>query len=126
VTTKYSCCDPRRLNAVRAHATLNGVEFVEVSDNHDDPAAERQRTLFVHFVKPVAPHSFGVAQVRVEGGERVVDPPVTGLPLGPTGPLAAGRVLAVRVREAGDYSTYTLRLVRGEDDAREPRTRRSV
>ena len=31
----YFCCDERRRNAVRAHATLNGIDFLEVVD---DPA----------------------------------------------------------------------------------------
>ncbi|HJU53444.1 MAG TPA: hypothetical protein VJ715_02690, partial [Pyrinomonadaceae bacterium] len=53
----YFCCDEKRRNAVAAHATLNGIEFLEVSDDPADPVEVRQRTLFVHFLKDLAPGS---------------------------------------------------------------------
>ena len=46
----YFCCDERRRNAVSAHPTLNGIDFLEVSDNPADPIEVRQRTLFVRFI----------------------------------------------------------------------------
>ena len=122
MSDRYFCCDRKRLNAVRAHPTLNGIEWVEVLDDPALPPSERQRTLVVHFVKDVGGEkALGVKNFRVEGGERVAEVAVTGLPFDQTGPPARGRELRLRVSEAGDFSTYTLRLVRGEGEAGPPK-----
>ncbi|HEV8354076.1 MAG TPA: putative baseplate assembly protein [bacterium] len=108
----YTCCDERRRNALRGSA-LNGIDYLEVLD-HDAPApADRQRTLFVHFINAlVAP--LGVPQVRVEGGERIHPIVVTGVS------QPAPDVIAVRVNQPGDYSPYTLRLVTSAIDDTPP------
>ena len=49
----YFCCDERRRNAVRAHGTLNGIDFLEVDDEPNQPADQRQRTLRVHFLNGI-------------------------------------------------------------------------
>ena len=52
----YFCCDDeRRRNAVKAHPTLNGIDFLEVRDEVTDPLEQRQRTLLVHFLKDLTP-----------------------------------------------------------------------
>ena len=102
---QYFCCDDDRRDAVKAHATLNGIEFLEVSGD--------QRTLFVHFVKPdhlasLLPNNpFPVEKVRIEGGDRIRNIGVTGAQIS----AADARVLEVTVDEPGDFSFYTLRLV---------------
>jgi hypothetical protein len=117
----YFCCDERRRNAVEAHASLNGIDFLEVSDNPQDPVALRQHTLFVHFVKPLASSALTRENLRIEGGERISDIKVVRVTIGavmsPPGspPGVDARVLVVEVSEAGDFSTYTLRLVQDED-----------
>lgn len=50
---RYSCCDERRREAVRNHATLNGIDFLEVIDRAAPTDAERQRKLELYFVKPL-------------------------------------------------------------------------
>ncbi|MFN7949740.1 MAG: putative baseplate assembly protein [Blastocatellia bacterium] len=115
----YFCCDERRRNAVKEQTALNGIDFLEVSDNPADPVALRQRTLFVNFIHPLAPASLKAENIRIEGGERIRHIKVTGIEYGlPASPpsgsppaVIAANVLAVRVAEAGDFSTYTLRLV---------------
>jgi len=125
----YFCCDDdRRRNAVKAHPTLNGIDFLEVVDDHDDPFAERQRTLLVHFIEKETPqgHTSLVnmldglkpENVLIEGGERTRDIVVTSVtrnvitspPASP--PPVSDHVLTVRVNKAGDFSTYILRLVK--------------
>jgi hypothetical protein len=125
----YFCCDDdRRRNAVKAHPTLNGIDFLEVVDNHDDPFDQRQRTLLVHFIEKETPQGraslnnvlsqLKPENVRIEGGERIRDIAVTGVsrnvftspPSSP--PAGPDNVLAVRVSKAGDFSTYTLRFVK--------------
>jgi hypothetical protein len=76
---KFFCCDDgRRAAALRdAQVPLNGIEFLEVLDDHDDPPELRQRTLFVNFLKPLTPSgqpgALTVNNVLIEGGERLPD-----------------------------------------------------
>ena len=69
----YFCCDnERRRNAVLAHPSLNGIDFLEVSDDPSDPFEKRQRILFVHFLKDLTPGVLTAANVRIDGGERIL------------------------------------------------------
>lgn len=93
---------------------LNGIDYVEVVDAEAETPAERQRLLKVYFVKPLAPGRLVKANVSVEGGERVRDIRVERVvPDGSTPPPAGhpNNLLSVWVDRAGDFSTYTLRLV---------------
>lgn len=123
----YFCCeDERRRNAVRDHPTLNGIDFLEVKDDPSDPNDERQRTLFVHFIKNLAPGSLTASNIRIEGGERIRNIGVIKATVGATAsppsspPGDQSKILTVEVSEAGDFSTYTLRLVRDESAASPP------
>ena len=112
----YSCCDDQRRSAVREHAVLNGIDFLEVQDDPADMDALRQRTLYVHFIKDLPPGALGAENVRIDGGERVrvrVAAAAVGSLVSPPDSPPAGdpRVLIVDVAEPGDFSTYTLRLV---------------
>ena len=106
----YFCCDDRRRLDVRDHSALNGIDFLEVRDLSAPSAAERQRTLYVHMLKPIA-GTLTADNVIIEGGERIRDVKVTKAEAG-TG--VQSDVLTVSVDRAGDFSTYTLRLVAGE------------
>jgi hypothetical protein len=113
----YFCCDDeRRRNAVKAHPTLNGIDFLEVRDEPADPLDQRQRTLLVHFLKNLKPAQLTEANVRIDGGDRVRNIRVTKvsiptLPSPPVDPLPDLKVMTVEVSARGDFSTYTLRLV---------------
>lgn len=113
----YSCCDERRRTAILEHSTLNGIDFLEVLDDASLPNEQRQRTLFVYFIKPLAPNALTAANVRIEGGERVKNIAVTNASIG-TG--ADANVLTVIVNAPGDFSFYRLRLVRNEHDPAPP------
>jgi len=132
--TAYRCRNERRLAAVRDHATLNGIDFLEVLD-HDAPAGvEPQRTLIVRFVKPIP--ALTEDNVRLHGGERVpvhvvwaaradavASPPATPEDAALAGGIAQGdRVLVVRTDSAGDYSTYRLALATSAADDAPPRS----
>jgi hypothetical protein len=138
--TRYTCCDELRRNAVAAHATLNGIDFLEVLDR-DAPdfdllgGSPRQRTLLLRLLK-VPALALDADNVRIEGGERVRDIRIewVGMANNPpaepqTTPVErtfftslpeADHVLLVRTNSAGDYSLYRLLLQRAEDDARPP------
>jgi len=121
----YFCCDDdRRRNAVKAHDTLNGIDFLEVVDDHDDPFEQRQRTLLVHFIDKDTVEGqeslanvlaqIKIENVRIEGGERTRDVVVTNVAVSPP------NVLTVEVSKAGDFSTYTLRLVKDANSDEPP------
>jgi Baseplate J-like protein len=106
----YFCCQDRRRNILATQTTLNGIDFLEVLDDPSVPQAQRQRTLFVHFINPLTPASLTASNVRIEGGERIPNIQVTGVKAG-SGPQAT--LLTVTVAAPGDFSTYTLRLIDG-------------
>ncbi len=126
---KYYCCDERRREVVKLNGTLNGLEYLEVHDSGLPGDATRQLTLIVKFLRAVP--ALSVANLRIEGGERIktVDIEwVTGanaLPLGEPPSLVAGlnplnEFLVIRTKFYGDFSQYTLRLVSGPGSATPP------
>lgn len=133
----YTCCDENRRTAVAQHAILNGIDWLEVLDRDAPADSPRQRTLMVRLLKaaPVGHLSLGQNNVRIEGGERVCNIRVEWVAVAASPPAnqtttaeqtlftaldQAAHVLLVRTDSEGDYSTYRLRLVRGEDDGRPP------
>jgi hypothetical protein len=109
----YFCCDERRRQALLGHPTLNGIDFLEVVDDPTMPDAGRQRTLLVNFVNPLAPFSLNKTRLRIEGGERISD---VGVETTSIGVDDQARVLTVKVNHPGDFSIYTLRLVKNAKD----------
>jgi len=134
----FHCCDELRRDQVAAHATLNGIDYLEIID-HELPLLDptRQRTLLVYCLKPL-PSGFSRGNVVLVGGERVrnikvewaaVASPLPAQLASPaeaaTAAIVAARadpknILVVRVAEPGDYSTYTLRLVASALDSSLP------
>jgi hypothetical protein len=109
----YFCCDERRRQALRGHPTLNGIDFLEVVDDPAMPDADRQRTLLVNFVNPLAANAINKTKLRIEGGERIRDVAIETTSIGSG---AQERVLTVKVNHPGDFSTYTLRLAQNAQD----------
>ncbi|MBI2767725.1 MAG: putative baseplate assembly protein [Chloroflexi bacterium] len=116
MSTPYFCCDEKRRAAVLAHQGLNGIDFLEVRDGPDIPLAERERTLFIRFLKVDGVAALGTGNVRIEGGDRIRHIAVISAAPSPDDAL----VLAVEVDQPGDFSTYTLRLAKSADDASRP------
>ncbi len=113
----YFCCDDPRRNAIRGHPTLNGIDFLEVLDDPQDPHERRQRILLVHFVNPLTPGLLNEDNVRIEGGERIRNIKVLDVAIvSPSSPLSSPlstdpHVLVVEVSARGDFSRYRLCLV---------------
>ena len=119
----FHCCDQNRRAAVDAHATLNGIDWLEVLDLDAPLGSPRQRTLLVRLLKPV-PAGLTREQVVVEGGERIRRIEVQWIGVASAPPVQANaaeqalfsalaeadHVLLVRTDSAGDFSRYTLRL----------------
>jgi hypothetical protein len=112
VSTQYRCTNSVRRVLIRdtkganGKPIVNGIDYLEV-----DPLD--QRKLLVHFIHPLPGQPNGVPagpalttdNFTIEGGVRLTDIAVVGAP------VASGQVLTVTVNAAGDFSTYTLRLV---------------
>lgn len=134
---RYVCCDELRRDRVAGHATLNGIEYLEVADLVPGeldaaeiarfnmlPVGEReqllwQRRLTLHFVNPLsAEHVAGLSgdTVHIGGGERI-----RGVRLGVLAVPAVGDdSVTLRASPAGDFSRYTLALARSVSDERPP------
>jgi hypothetical protein len=117
----YSCCDPNRRNVLELQSVYNGIDFLEVVDNPSDPVTVRQRTLLIHFIHDLLPGQLTTANVRIDGGERITNIEIVEAQeegfISPAGDL---KVLAVQVKQPGDFSTYTLRVVDSNDDTKLP------
>lgn len=128
----YSCCNENRKAAVLNNPNLNGIDYLEVLDQAAPLDSPRQQTLLVHCLNK-APSNLTPANVIIAGGESVSaivvqwvapasPPPPQASPLEQTYfatlPGIAG-ILVVRTDRAGDFSTYTLRLVNNASQARE-------
>jgi hypothetical protein len=104
---RYTCCDERRREAVRATGVTNGIDFLEVLDQEAPSEADRQLLLHLHVINPPTGELAAItpANFRISGGVRV-----TGIVVTSVGAWN-GDVLEVRVNQPGDYATYTLSLV---------------
>lgn len=121
--TRYFCCENSREDVLREPGPLNGIAYLEVLDDPALPNSQRQRALRLHFVKDLTPAQLAALsvegtlsadKVRIEGGERIRNIAVTGLT------QEDSDVLAATVAEPGDFSTYTLRLVRDASEDAPP------
>lgn len=120
----YHCCQENRRNAVAAHPTLNGIDYLEVLD-HDAPLdSPRQRTLMLRLLKPV-PVTLVADNIVIAGGERIRNPNIEwigiadnliGLPVNAdeinyfSALTAPDHVLIIRTESDGDFSDYCLSL----------------
>ncbi len=112
----YSCCDELRRNQI-AGTGLNGIDYLEVLDGDAINLADRQKTLYVHFINDLAPGALTAVNLRIEGGERIRNIAIDSVTIG-TGSEA--KILTIAVDQPGDYSIYTLRLVQDTTHAIPP------
>ena len=98
--TLFCKADLRR-HKVRA-ATLNGLDYLEVSDD--------QRTLTVFFLGK-APEHIAKENVRIKGGQRITEIEVVDLEIHHQESLDVDDCMAVTVDRPGDFSTYKLCVV---------------
>ncbi len=97
------CDDEERRARLRGHATLNGIDYIEVSED--------QRTLHVYFMNPLPADAYGLPSkptlIKIEGGVRIRNIQVEAVN------RASDTHLEVAVSEPGDFSTYTL-IIEGD------------
>ncbi|MDX2506078.1 MAG: putative baseplate assembly protein [Gammaproteobacteria bacterium] len=106
---------------MRGRNDINGIDFLEVIDREEENQDLRQRRLRVHLLNPHSGVDFAPDNVRIEGGERVKNIQVQeqGVTLGVDN---EANVLTIEVDRPGDFSTYSLRLLRSviNNDERPP------
>ena len=113
----YFCCDHLRRNRLVGSA-FNGIDYLEVLDHEielTDPA-NRQKKLVVHFINDLAPNALGVANIKIEGGERIRNI----IAVSAAVDAADTKALNVTVDKYGDFSIYTLRLVQNAQNPSPP------
>ncbi|MEJ2005781.1 MAG: hypothetical protein P8X57_12660, partial [Cyclobacteriaceae bacterium] len=123
---KYYCCSENRRDLVRGHAGLNGIDYVEVIDNPDDPDEVRQRELHVFFLKELegalSPENIKLKKGNVDSPIKVlqVDPIIATPASPPVSPPASppepSKGIRIELDEPGNFSIYTLCLVDAEDN----------
>lgn len=102
---KYFCCTENRRRRVRDHATLNGLNFLEVIDLRQIPDGTWIAQLELHFLKPlpvtVLPE---MIILSIQGGERITDFAFDASTID----VADRQRFTVDVIPMGDFSSYTL------------------
>jgi hypothetical protein len=105
MNTATICLDDARREAVRARPELNGLDYVEVGDD--------QLSLTAYFLGK-APEQLASGRTqyfRVEGGQRIRNIKVLDVDVVRQRDPDLDDFVLVRLDKAGDFSTYTLRLI---------------
>ncbi len=112
----YYCCDELRRSEVQ-NSALNGIDFIEVLDLEAPTDADRQRFLFLHLINDPGALVLTSTNIQIEGGVRIKEIELLNTTMG----VAPNqRIVTIEVEEPGDFSIYTLRLIRGVTDDRPP------
>lgn len=117
----YTCCDARRRAVLAGQTAINAIDFLDVVNDPSMPAAQRQRTLNVHFLHPLTPDQIKPANIVISGGERITGIKVVSATVASElSPGGNPRILVVVVNTAGDFSPYQLQLVQPNDPTEPP------
>jgi hypothetical protein len=138
---QYHCNNERRRQSVRKDKSMNGIDYLEVLDQHAPDKELRQQTLLVYLFKPV-PDDLSAINVEIYGGVRITQVNVEWAvcasdydSLIDNGLISeiehsffqdlrdqdnSDHLLLVRTDTYGDYSTYRLCLVRSPTDPSPP------
>jgi hypothetical protein len=106
------CDNERRRESVRQHEKLCGLDYLEVGP--------KPETLTVHFLgkSPHGSHKLTEKNVLIEGGRRIRNINARSVVTHTTGDPEFDDTLEVVVDRAGDFSTYTLRIVARDSQGR--------
>lgn len=127
---QFQCKSNKRREQLRGSA-LNGIDYLEVRDLEGSSPRPEQRLLRVHFINPLPETSsedttLTKDNVRIDGGERIrnikVEAVLKELERVEEAVLEEPerKVLNITVDKAGDFSTYTLSLVKGRQETEPP------
>ena len=108
-STTVTCHNEQRRYAVRAADNLNGLDYLEVSDD--------QHTLTVYFLGK-APQGILKENVRIDGGRRIRNLRVVAIDVYRQDEPDADDRMDVVVDRPGDFSTYTLSVVELDENGK--------
>lgn len=101
--------DEQRRDAVRAKQGLNGLDYLEVSED--------QLTLSVFFLGK-APENISERNIRISGGQRITEITVVGIDVHREEDPELDDYMQVSVDRYGDFSTYQLCVVELDEQGR--------
>ncbi len=106
------CNNGLRREKVRRHEKLNGLDYLEVGRiDQLQPDLENQRYLRVYFLGKAPVKQLDKTNIRIEGGRRIRDIQVVSVKIHQSGNVEFDDSMEIIVDKAGDFSTYTLRVV---------------
>jgi len=106
------CNSGLRREKVRQHDTLSGLDYLEVGRiDQLQPDLENQRHLRVYFLGKAPSVVLDQTNIRIEGGRRIRDIQVVSVEIHQSGNVEFDDSMEILVDKAGDFSTYTLRVV---------------
>lgn len=108
------CQNEQRRHEVRKTTSLNGLDYLEVSDD--------QLTLEVYFLGK-APPLIEKENIRIEGGRRITNIHVLDIEIFRNEDPEADDCLTVSVDKPGDFSPYRLRLIEIDAQTKQALTR---
>lgn len=114
--TSLVCNSERRREAARQQDELYGLDYLDV----DPDADPKQTRLTVHFLgrAPEGSHEIRKQNIVIEGGRRIRKIKVLSAVTYPADDPEFDDTLEVVVDRAGDFSTYTLRIVERDSQGR--------
>lgn len=121
---EYACCDEHRRSLLcRDDVNVNGIDCIEVQDNPDLPEDKSRTILLVRFFKPLTGTPLDSSNevnaykyLKIYGGERIRDITVKSLKVLPENE----RLARIELSCQGDLSIYSLAVVQGHDDPKNP------
>lgn len=109
------CNSGLRREKVRQQTTLNGLDYLEVGRiDQLQPSLENQRYLRVYFLGK-APVELDKTNILIEGGRRIRDIQVLSVDVHEDKHSEFDDSMEIVVDKAGDFSTYTLRVVEKDE-----------
>ena len=112
----FFCSQKNRRSRVLEHATLNGIDYLEVCTSGEDCECGRQLMLWL--LKPATYVTLDATQIRISGGAsstaqitvESVTPPTAQNP----------NLFIINLADSGDFSTYTLTLIANQETWQPP------
>lgn len=109
------CNSGLRRESVRQQEALSGLDYLEVGRLFETQLGlDDQRYLRVYFLGK-APDDLTKANVRIEGGRRIRDIQVSSVEIHKARQIEFDDFMEIIVDKAGDFSTYTLRVVEQDE-----------
>ncbi|MGZ8158716.1 MAG: hypothetical protein ACXWT4_07895, partial [Methylobacter sp.] len=110
------CNTGLRREQVRQQIELNGLDYLEVGlIDQIETSLENQRHLRVYFLGKAPVDHLDKSNILIEGGRRIRDIQVVSVEIHQSGNAEFDDSMEIVVDKAGDFSTYTLRVVEKDE-----------